>query len=132
MKEYLSYIALFNALIFYSCSNSQSTASDSVKVAKSDKQINSYKFIEPNISVSYDSNFLKITQRYSNTFTRQSLMIFLPGDTAKKLLKNISADNPTEYPSKKQRQPDFAGIEELKSTLKRLILTGRYYKQIKT
>src|SRR6187402_1131839 len=104
MKEYLSYGALFIALILNSCSNGQSAASDSIKVTKSDERINSYKFIEPNISVSYDSNVLKITQRYSNTFYKtESYDFSYQGDTAKKALIHISASNPTEYPPKKQR-----------------------------
>ena len=132
MKEYLSYIALFAALIFYSCSNGQSTASDSIKVARSDKQINSYKFIEPNTSVSYDSNLLKITRRYSNTFYRtESFDFSYQDDTGKNTLIRISAGNPTEYPPKKQRDSlALAGIEELKSTLKDTFSLVDFDKQI--
>jgi len=133
MKERLSYIALFIALIFYSCSNGQNTASDSIKVAKSGKQINSYKFIEPNISVSYDSNFLKITQRFSNSFYKtESYDFSYQGDTAKKALIRISAGNPTEYPPQKHRDSlILAGIEEIKSTLKDAFSLIDIDKQIK-
>ena len=133
MKEYLSYGALFIALILNSCSNGQSAASDSIKVTKSDKHINSYKFIEPNISVSYDSNLLKITQRYSNTFYKtESYDFSYQGDTAKKALIHISASNPTEYPPQKHRDSlILAGIEEIKSTLKDAFSLIDIDKQIK-
>jgi len=119
MKKYLSFISLPIALTFYSCSNGQKTLAEPPKVIKPDSLINSYKFIEPNISVSYDSNFFKITQRYSNTFyNTESYEFSYERDPAKNATIHINADHPIEYPPKKERDSlMLAGIQEIKSTV---------------
>ncbi|MEO6668872.1 MAG: hypothetical protein ABIN36_05320 [Ferruginibacter sp.] len=60
---------------------------------------NSYKFIEPNISFSYDSTKLKITNRYSNTFYEYESYDFkLTIDSVNKVNINVSAKHPLENP----------------------------------
>lgn len=79
---------------------------------------NTYKFIEPNISVSYDSNFFKIGQRYSNeTYGTESYDFSYTGDSSRKIRIHIKADQPIEYPPKKVRDSlILIGIEEIKNT----------------
>ncbi len=63
---------------------------------------NSYKFIEPNISISYDSNCFKITKRYSNTlYGTEAYDYSYQCDTTKKVVIHVKADHPTQYPPKK-------------------------------
>ena len=78
---------------------------------------NAYKFIEPNISVSFDSNYFKIGNRYLNTTSETEAYDFYQGDTSKKARIHIQAGLPIEHPSKKERDSlTLAGIEEIKST----------------
>ena len=58
-----------------------------------------FKFIEPNISVSYDSNYFKLSQRYSNTFYETEAYDFrYQLDTANKVTIHLKADHASEYP----------------------------------
>lgn len=62
--------------------------------------INSYKFIEPNISISYDTSQIKITENYYNTFynTEGTDFTFYK-DTGTKSVIHVTAQHPiTEVP----------------------------------
>lgn len=133
MKRYSLLISLSIVLTFCSCSNGQNTSPDITKATKPDSLINTYKFIEPNISVSYDSNFFKITQRYSNTFYEtESYDFSYQGDTAKKATIHIKAGHPVEYPPKKERDSlILAGIEEIKNTVNDTFSIANIDKQIR-
>jgi hypothetical protein len=78
---------------------------------------NTYKFIEPNISISYDSNFFKIAQRYSNTFYETEAYDFsYQGDSTRKVTIHIKASQPIEFPPKKLRDSlILAGLDEIKN-----------------
>ena len=63
---------------------------------------NTYKFIEPNISLSFDSNYFKITNRYSNeTYGKESYDFLYGSDSLRKMQIHISANHPVKYPPKK-------------------------------
>jgi hypothetical protein len=63
---------------------------------------NSYKFIEPNISFSYDSTKLKISNRYSNTFYETESYDFKSiVDANNKIIINVKADHSVEKPISK-------------------------------
>ena len=63
---------------------------------------NSYKFIEPNISLSYDSNRYQITNRYSNTaYETESYDFEFRLDTVNKVNINIKANHPIDFPPRK-------------------------------
>ena len=65
----------------------------------SGQNLNTYKFIEPNISVSYDSNFFKVAQRYSSTFYETEAYDFkYQIDTANRVTIHIKADQAAEHP----------------------------------
>jgi hypothetical protein len=67
-------------------------------------QKNSYRFIEPNISISYDSNRFEITNRYSNTsYETESYDFEFKADTINKATINITANHPIDVPSRKMR-----------------------------
>src|SRR6185312_5011790 len=67
-------------------------------------QNNSYKFIEPNISISYDSNRFQITNRYSNTSNETESYDFeFKPDTVNKVNISISANHPIDFPPIKTR-----------------------------
>ena len=56
---------------------------------------NNYQFIEPNISFSYDSTKMKITDRYSNTFYETEAYDFCTTfDTINKVRINVKANHP--------------------------------------
>lgn len=78
---------------------------------------NTYKFIEPNISISYDSNYFKIRQRYSNTFYETEAYDFsYQGDSTKKVTIHIKAAQPIEFPPKQLRDSlILAGLDEIKN-----------------
>lgn len=78
---------------------------------------NTYKFIEPNISISYDSNYFKIGQRYSNTFYETEAYDFsYQGDPIKKATIHIKAAQPIEFPPKRLRDSlILAGLDEMKN-----------------
>lgn len=60
---------------------------------------NTTKFIEPNISFSYDSSKLKIETRYSNSYYETESYDFTPTfDTINKVRINVSANYPIENP----------------------------------
>ena len=119
MKKYLSVRILFFVLIFYSCTNGQNSLQNTAKAGQSDSVPNSIKFIEPNISVLYDSAFFKVTQRYSNTFYEtESYDFSYQGDSTKKATIHIKADHPIKYPPKQERDSlILAGIDEIKKTV---------------
>jgi hypothetical protein len=78
---------------------------------------NAYKFIEPNISISFDTNYFKIGNRYLNTTSETEAYDFYQGDDSKKSRIHIQAGLPIELPSKKERDSlILAGIEEIKNT----------------
>lgn len=78
---------------------------------------NAYKFIEPNISVSFDSNYFKIGNRFLNTTYETEAYDFYQGDLSKKARIHIQAGQPIELPSKRERDSlILAGIEEIKNT----------------
>jgi hypothetical protein len=63
---------------------------------------NAYKFIEPNISISYDSNRYQITNHYSNTtYETASYDFEYKPDTVNKVNINIKADHPIHFPPRK-------------------------------
>lgn len=78
---------------------------------------NTYKFIEPNISISYDSNYFKIGQRYSNTFYETEAYDFsYQGNSAKKVTIHIKAGQPIEFPPKQLRDSlILAGLDEIRN-----------------
>jgi hypothetical protein len=84
----------------------------------SGQTVNTYKFIEPNISVSFDSTYFKIGNRYSNEiYGKESYDFSYQGDPSKKVRIHIKADHPIKYPSKKERDSlTIAGIEKIKNT----------------
>jgi hypothetical protein len=76
---------------------------------------NAYQFIEPNISVAYDSNTYKITRRYSNTtYETESYDFEFKTDTLNKTIINIKAEHPVEFaPRKTQDSLIFLGVKEV-------------------
>ncbi len=78
---------------------------------------NKYKFIEPNISISYDSNNFRQETRYSNTFYEtETYDLSFGADTPHKGNVQIRAGLPVEYPSR-QTMDSFllAGLEQMKA-----------------
>ena len=67
--------------------------------------------------MSYDSNFFKIGQRYSNTFYETEAYDFsYQGDSTKKVTIHIKASQPIEFPPKKLRDSlILAGLDEIKN-----------------
>lgn len=80
---------------------------------------NTYKFIEPNISVSFDSNYFKIGNRYSNgTYGTESYDFSYQDDFSKRVRIHIKADHPIDFPPEKERDSIIlAAIEEIKNTI---------------
>lgn len=77
---------------------------------------NSFKFIEPNISFSYDSTKLKITNRYSNkTYETESYDFKTTFDTLNKVEINIRANHPIDHSSSSLEQEKIMnnGIKEI-------------------
>jgi hypothetical protein len=76
-----------------------------------------YKFIEPNISLSYDSNYFKIGQRYSNTFYETEAYDFsYQGDSTQKVTIHIKAAHPIDFPSKQLRDSlILTGLDKIKN-----------------
>jgi hypothetical protein len=59
------------------------------------QKVNAYKFIEPNISVSYDSSLFKISNRYSNSFYEtESYDFACQLDKANNIIIHVEADHP--------------------------------------
>jgi len=77
---------------------------------------NSYKFIEPNISISYDSNYFRVEKRYSNTFYEtESYDFSYHSDSEKKVNIHIKASHPLgAVPKAINDSSILAGIEEIK------------------
>lgn len=99
---------LFGVLSFYSANLTAQTH-------------NAYKFIEPNISVSYDSNYFKIEKRYSNTnYETEAYDFSFFFDTTKKTTIYIKADHPIEYPPRRVSDSlILKGLEEIERTQKK-------------
>jgi hypothetical protein len=78
---------------------------------------NTHKFIEPNISISYDSNYLKIDQRYSNTsYGTEEYDFTYQGDSTKKAAIHIKAAHPIDFPPKQLRDSlILTGLDEIKN-----------------
>lgn len=78
---------------------------------------NSHKFVEPNVSVSYDSNYFKVAQRYSNTFYETEAYDFkYQLDTANKVTIHLKADQVGEHPPMSVVDEQMAsGIKQLKA-----------------
>lgn len=81
------------------------------------QKLNTYKFIEPNVSVSYDSNFFKVAQRYSNTFYETEAYDFkYQIDTGNRVTIHLKADHAGERPSMSVLDNQMlSGIKELKT-----------------
>lgn len=83
-------------------------------------QNKSYQFIEPNISISYDSNLFQIVNRYSNTlYETESYDFTLRGENTNKVSINIRANDPIYSPAQNKRgkpgMPDFSKIKKLEN-----------------
>lgn len=79
------------------------------------QKVNTYKFIEPNISVSYDSTIFRISQRYSNSFYEtESYDFAYQVDKADNVNIHIVADHPR--PALSQRTIDSLLLSNLKAT----------------
>jgi hypothetical protein len=86
MKKYYRYTTLLLTILPFCC-----------KVWG--QKPNSHKFIEPNVSVSYDSNYFKVTQRYSNTVYETEAYDFkYQKDTANKITIHLEADQAGGHP----------------------------------
>lgn len=83
----------------------------------SGQKLNSYKFIEPNISVSYDSNYFKISQFYSNSFYETEGYDFkYQKDLRNKITIHIKADNPERSTSSNLVDSQmYSGLNSLKN-----------------
>ncbi len=81
---------------------------------------NTHKFIEPNISISYDSNYLKIGQRYSNTsYETEEYDFTYQGDSTKKAAIHVKAGHPIDFPPKHIRDSLFLkGLSEIENAQK--------------
>ncbi|MGG9963125.1 hypothetical protein [Ferruginibacter sp. SUN106] len=92
-----------------------------------------YKFIEPNISVSYDSNNFQITNRYSNaTYETESYDFEYKVDTINRVRISINANHPIPFPPKKtQDSIMLLGLEEIKATENDSFAIVSYDKQVK-
>jgi len=77
---------------------------------------NAYKFIEPNSSFSYDSNFFKIGNHYSNeSWGQESYDFYYKVNNSEKARFHISGQHPVAYLSKKEGDSIMAaGIEMIK------------------
>lgn len=96
-------------------------------------QKNSYKFIEPNISISYDSNRFQITNRYTNTSneTESYDFEFMP-DTINKVNVSISANHPIDFPPRKTRDSlMLLSLSEIKNMENDSFAIVNYDKQVK-
>jgi hypothetical protein len=80
---------------------------------------NTTKFIEPNISISFDSNYFKISDRYSNTtYGTESYDLTYQGNPSKIVRIHIKADHPVEsFPKKERDSLILAGMEEMINTV---------------
>jgi hypothetical protein len=96
-------------------------------------QKNSYKFIEPNISISYDSNRFQITNRYSNTsYETESYDFEFKPDTVNKVNINISANSPIDFPPRKTRDSlMLLGLSKIKSTKNKSFDIVSYDQQVR-
>lgn len=78
---------------------------------------NTYKFIEPNISISYDSNLFKISERYSNSFYETEAYDFTyQADTLNRVRIHLEANQVGEHqPMSVVDSKMLSGIKELKT-----------------
>lgn len=61
---------------------------------------NTYKFIEPNISISFDSNYFKVIQGYSNSTYETEAYDFLYKNKMTEGTIHVAASPPIKYPKK--------------------------------
>ena len=96
-------------------------------------QKKAYKFIEPNISISYDSNRFQITHRYSNSvYETESYDFEFKPDTVNKVNINISANNPINFPPRKTRDSIMLlGLSEIKNMENDSFAIVSYDKQVR-
>jgi hypothetical protein len=94
---------------------------------------NSYKFIEPNISISYDSNRYQITNRYSNTtYETESYDFEFKLDTINKVNINIKADHPVNFPPRKTLDSlMLLGLVDIKGMENDSFAIANYDKQVR-
>jgi hypothetical protein len=80
------------------------------------QKTNAYRFIEPNISIAYDSNVYKITNRYSNTvYETEAYDIELKAGSLSKTYIHIKAEHSTmgHMPRKTQDSMALLGIKDV-------------------
>ena len=94
---------------------------------------NSYKFIEPNISLSYDSNRFQITNRYSNTTYETESYDFESGlNTVNKVNINIKANHPIDFPPRKTLDSlMLLGLVDIKAMENDSFTIANYDKQVR-
>jgi hypothetical protein len=94
---------------------------------------NSYKFIEPNISIGYDSNRFKITNRYSNTtYETEAYDFEFKLDTVNKVNINIQANHPIDFlPRKKLDSLMLLGLVDIKAMENDSFAIANYDKQVR-
>ena len=94
------------------------------------QKTNSYKFIEPNISIAYDSNRFQITNRYSNTtYETESYDLI---DTVNKVRIQINANHPVDFPPRKTLDSlMLLGLSEIKAMENDTFAITNYDKQVK-
>lgn len=97
------------------------------------QKANSYKFIEPNISIAYDSNRFQITNRYSNTFYETESYDFeFKVDTVNKVSINIKANHPIDFPPRKTLDSlMLLGLADIKAMENDTFAITNYDKQIR-
>ena len=96
-------------------------------------QKNSYKFIEPNVSISYDSNRFQITNRYSNTSNETESYDFeFKPDTINKVNVSINANHPIDFPPRKTRDSlMLLSLSEIKNMENDSFAIVSYDKQVR-
>lgn len=95
---------------------------------------NNYKFIKPNISISYDSNKIKITERYSNTFYETEAYDFKPlTDKANNINIHIKAQHPQSkvLTFKEQEEMMQKEIDKTKNVINDSISYLEYDKKVR-
>lgn len=94
---------------------------------------NSYKFIEPNISLSYDSIRYQITNRYSNTtYETESYDFEFRLDTINKVNINIKANHAIDFPPRKTLDSlMLLGLVDIKAMENDSFAIANYDKQVR-
>jgi hypothetical protein len=66
------------------------------------QKFNTVQFIDPNISVAYDSNYIKVVQRYSNTaYETESFDYLVKRDSSSEIKIHLKADHPGNNPGRR-------------------------------